>query len=216
MTALRRARLSFARDHAAGLGTGAIARKVTRYLSELATAPLYLREVTETEPGIRTLGRPRIANEGFMSIGSGTLVRSVNVAVELATGPNGCLRIGRDVSINYGVSIGCLAQIDIGDRCRLGPYVMIVDSDFHDFYDRGRRPPPRKVSLAEDVWVGAKASILPGVTIGRGAIVGIGAVVTADVAPFTVVGGVPARLIRTLTPGLFVAPNDATPLEGTR
>jgi acetyltransferase-like isoleucine patch superfamily enzyme len=167
-------------------------------------------------PGVRTLGRPRIENEGFISIGKGTVLRSINVPVELATGPSGQLRIGEEVSLNYGVSIGCLLRVELGDRCRLGPYVMIVDSDFHDFYDRGRRPPPRKVSLAEDVWVGAKASILPGVTIGRGAIVGIGAVVTADVAPFTVVGGVPARLIRTLTPGLFVAPNDISPLEGTR
>lgn len=59
--------------------------------------------------------------------------------------------------------------------------------------------------LEDDVWVGAKVSIMPGVRIGRGSIVGAGSVVTRDIAPFTVVGGVPARVLRTLDSSKFVA-----------
>jgi maltose O-acetyltransferase len=202
--ALRRARAAWDKHRETGLGPTALGRKGARYLLELGLAPWYLRGVTQLEPGVRTVGKPRIDNQGWMAIGRGTVLRSVNVPVELATGPRGRLTIGRDVSINYGVSIGCLGQVDIGDRCRLGPYVMLVDSDFHDLYNRDVRPAPRPVRLGEDVWVGAKACILPGVTIGRGAVVGTAAVVLRDVAPFTVVAGVPARVIRVLTPELFV------------
>ena len=57
---------------------------------------------------------------------------------------------------------------------------------------------PRPVRIGDKVWVGANATILPGVTIGDGAIVAAGAVVTKDVAPRTVVGGVPAKVIKTI------------------
>ena len=83
---------------------------------------------------------------------------------------------------------------------RVGPYVMIIDTEFHDHYDRNRMPDPRPVVIEEDVWIGAKASILPGVTIGRGAIVGVAAVVTKSVPAYTVVGGVPARELKKLDP----------------
>jgi maltose O-acetyltransferase len=120
------------------------------------------------------------------------------VPLELCTGEGGRLVIGRQCSLNYGVSIGATGSIRIGDRSRLGPYVMVVDTDFHDPLKRGHRPPPRPVTIGDDVWIGAKASILPGVTIGRGAIVGTGAVVTKDVPEFAVVAGVPARVLHVL------------------
>lgn len=202
---LERARRVLARDVAQGLSPVELAKKSTRYALELALAPVFLRAVNQVGQGVRTLGRPRIDNQGFISIGANTLLRSVNVPVELAAGPGARLEIGADCSLNYGVSLGCTAHLRLGDRCRLGPYVMIVDSEFHDAYERTRRPPPRPVVLEDDVWVGAKASVLPGVTIGRGAIVGTGAVVTHDVEPFTVVAGVPAKVVSRLDPAKFVA-----------
>jgi acetyltransferase-like isoleucine patch superfamily enzyme len=57
---------------------------------------------------------------------------------------------------------------------------------------------PRPVKIGNKVWIGANATILPGVTIGEGAIVAAGAVVTKDVAQLTVVGGVPAKLIKSV------------------
>ena len=198
---LWRARDKLRRDRNLPLSTAL--GKAVRYAFETLLAPVHLHAVDEVGDGVRTLGRPRIDNQGRITIGSGTLLRSVNVPVELAAGPNAEIVIGSEVRLNYGVSIGAMGSIRIGDRTRIGPYVMIIDTEFHDTYDRTRRPDPRPVVIEEDVWIGAKASILPGVTIGRGAIVGVSAVVTASVPAYTVVGGVPAREIRKLDPNRF-------------
>jgi acetyltransferase-like isoleucine patch superfamily enzyme len=184
----------------------ALAGKAMRYLRELITAPLYLRTLTERGKGVRTLGRPRIENRGTMRIGSGTVLRSVNVPVELCTGPGAVLDIGKDVRINYGVSVGARGRIEIGDRVRVGPYAMIIDTEFHDLYDREKMPAPRPIVIEDDVWIGAKASVMPGVRIGTGSVVGVSSVVYADVPPFTVVAGVPARAVKKLDPTLLVRP----------
>ena len=181
-----------------------LARKGFRYAREVLLAPLYLRAVDELGSSVRTNGRPRIENFGRMTIGSGTLLRSVNVPVELATGVGGVLEIGENVRLNYGVSIGAMRSIRIGNRVRIGPYVMLIDTEFHDVYDREKMPPPRPIVIEDDVWIAAKASVMPGVTIGRGSIVGTSSVVTADVPPFSVVAGIPARVLRALDPGRFV------------
>ncbi|TCL95864.1 hypothetical protein C8J38_101212 [Rhizobium sp. PP-WC-2G-219] len=65
--------------------------------------------------------------------------------------------------------------------------------DEADFFAARRA---RRVTIGHDVWIGHGATVLPGVTVGNGAVVGAGAVVSHDVAPYTIVGGVPARLIR--------------------
>jgi acetyltransferase-like isoleucine patch superfamily enzyme len=180
------------------------ARKGVRYISELATAGIYLRSADVVGAHARTLGRPRIDNQGRLCIGSHVLLRSVNVPVELCTGASGYLQIGDGVRINYGVSIAAEREVIIGDRTRIGPYVMIVDTDFHDLHHRGERPVPRPVIIESDVWIGAKASVLRGVRIGHGAVVGVGAVVTRDVPPFAIVAGVPARVVGQVDPERFV------------
>lgn len=185
-----------------------LAHKSVRYIRELALARVYLRHATEVQSGVRTLGMPRIENLGALHIGKNTLLRSINVPVELAVGPGATLRIGAQCSINYGVSIGCTGSVSIGERCRLGPYVMVVDSQFHHPLRRNERPAAQPVVIDSDVWIGAKASIMPGVHIGRGAIVGTGAVVTRDVPAFAIVAGIPAKIIKTLDPQQFVAEKD--------
>jgi acetyltransferase-like isoleucine patch superfamily enzyme len=86
-------------------------------------------------------------------------------------------------------------QVTLGDRVRLGPYVMIIDSEFHDLYDREQRATPRPVVIEDDVWIGIGAIILKGVHIGRGARIDAGAVVTADVPEGLRMAGNPARAI---------------------
>ncbi len=191
------------RDRAEGLPR--LVAKGARYARELATAPLYLREATSVGRGTRTLERPRVENLGRMVIGKGTLIRSINVPVELVVGSGAELEIGDDSFLNYGVSVGAMRSIRIGSRVHIGPYVMIIDTEFHSIYDRTRMPEPRAVVIEDDVWLGAKSSILPGVTIGRGSIVGVASVVRADVPPFTIVAGAPAREIRKLDPAKFVS-----------
>lgn len=106
--------------------------------------------------------------------------------------------IGRDCHINEHVFI---QGASIGDYVMLAPYVSIL-SKSHIFGDTStpmvlqgdseERPP----TIEDDVWVGRNVVVMPGVRIGRGSIVGAGAVVAKDVAPYSIVGGVPARLIR--------------------
>lgn len=175
-----------------------MAQKSARYAMELATAPVYLLRVDDVGDGVRTLGRPRVENFGYMRIGHRTCIRSAHVPVELCTAPGGRLFVGCDTTLRDGSSIGATASIEIGSRVYIGPYAMIVDTDFHDPHNRHIRPAPSPVVIDDDVWIGAKACIMPGVHVGRGAIVGSGAVVTHDVPPFSVVAGVPAQVVKTL------------------
>lgn len=195
----------FRRDRAKGTSTRRLVERAARYSYELAAAKLYLRDVSVVGSGVRCNGRPRIVNHGTMIIGANTLLRSVMVAVELTCDEKAVLTIGQDCSINYGASIGCTKQIEIGPRCRLGPYTMIIDSQFHELYDRRARPAGVFTVLESDVWLGAKVSVMPGVRIGKASVVATGAVVTKDVPPFTVVAGVPAKVIDRIDPEKFVA-----------
>jgi acetyltransferase-like isoleucine patch superfamily enzyme len=170
-------------------------RRALRYAWELATARVHLRGATRVGPQPRTMGRPRIDNQGTLTLGAQVLLRSVNVPVELAVAPGALLRIGNGCRLNYGVSIAAMARVEIGDHVRLGPYVTVADTDFHDLHRRGTRPMPRPVVIEDHVWIGGKASVMRGVRIGRGAVVGQGAVVTRDVPPWAIVAGVPARIV---------------------
>lgn len=200
---LDKARQKLARDR--DLPVRVLARKGADYALGIASAALFLRRVDRVGRGVRTLGRPRIENFGTMELGDFVHLRSIMVPVELATSAGARLTVGEHTFINYGASVGATGEITIGRRCNIGPYVMIIDTSFHDAYDRSRVPPPRPVHVEDDVFLGAKCSIMPGVRVGRGAIVATAAVVTRDVEPFTVVAGIPAKVIERLDPNQFVA-----------
>jgi acetyltransferase-like isoleucine patch superfamily enzyme len=108
------------------------------------------------------------------------------------------LTIGKRVFINSGCKFQDQGGISIGDDVLIGHNVVIATLN-HSFDPEHRGDlEPRPVKIGNKVWIGANATILPGVTIGDGAIVAAGAVVTKDVASLTVVGGVPAKLIKTV------------------
>ncbi|MGH2568727.1 MAG: acyltransferase, partial [Bacteroidota bacterium] len=146
----------------------------------------------------RTRARPYIVNVGTMLIGDDFNLNSRIVRSELATGPEGVIDIGNDVSINFGALISSQRLVNIGDRVRVGPYVIITDSDYHKPFERYGKPTGVPAIIEDDAWICARATVLKGVRIGRGAIVAAGSVVTRDVPPFTLVAGIPARAIRSL------------------
>lgn len=164
---------------------------------------LTLRAVNDVGRGVRVNGRVRIENAGIMRIGNTTVLRGIPSPLELVTGPKGILDIGQHVFINSGSSVCAYGSITIGDRTLIGPDVMIIDTSFHEVYARHRVPAPRPIVVEADVWIGAKVSILPGVCIGRGAIVAANSLVNEDVAPFTIVRGVPAICIGQLDQSKF-------------
>ena len=106
------------------------------------------------------------------------------------------ITLGKRVFINSGCCFQDQGGIEIGDDCLIGQQVVIATLN-HDL-DPERRGNmfPAPVKIGNKVWIGAHATILPGVTIGNGAVVGAGAVVTKDVPENAVVAGVPAKIIK--------------------
>lgn len=108
--------------------------------------------------------------------------------------------IGRGSFLNFGVWIEASEQVTIGRNVGIGHQVMICTST-HEMGPAGKRagsPYARPVTIGDGAWIGARATLLPGVTVGAGAIVAAGAVVAQDVPPNVMVGGVPAKLIKQL------------------
>jgi len=112
---------------------------------------------------------------------------------------------GAVINANLVVSDDYRKLLTIGERAAISPNVTVIcasdpnNSQLRELPAvRGKLVGRRPVVIGDDAWIGAGAILLPGVTVGRGGIVGAGAVVTKDVPPFAVVAGVPAMRIRTL------------------
>lgn len=106
------------------------------------------------------------------------------------------ITVGKNVFINSGCCFQDQGGIEIGNDCLIGQQVVIATLN-HGFAPEDRKNLiPKKVIIGNNVWIGAHATILAGVTVGDNAIIGAGAVVTKDVLPNTVVGGVPAKIIK--------------------
>ena len=111
------------------------------------------------------------------------------------------LTVGVDVMINRGCIIEAVGAITIGDEAGLSPDVLVLTVTHQIGHSRrraGHRLATAPVTIGPGSWIGARSTLLPGVTVGAGAVVAAGAIVTSDVPANTLVGGVPARVLRTL------------------
>lgn len=104
--------------------------------------------------------------------------------------------------MNYDCVIDCFTSITIGDDVAISERVVIRDSDNHDIMSKGDncnedRPMSAPIVIGDHVWIGMNVLVLKGVTIGDGAVVAAGSVVTKDVPPRSLVAGVPAKVIKT-------------------
>lgn len=106
------------------------------------------------------------------------------------------IQIGKHVFINAGCSFQDQGGITIGAGCLIGHNTVIATLNHDKQPSRRNDLHPAPVIIGSKVWIGANATILPGVTIGDNAIIAAGAVVTKDVPPNAVVGGVPARIMK--------------------
>lgn len=180
--------------------------------------------VLRRHPGAFISPSARVRGRSMLKVGAGTsIARAVLIDARARDGivlgdavtvderatlrASGVLRnlgegivVGDRTAIGLGNFVHGGGGVRIGNDCLLGPYVSvfsenhIADDPTRPIRDQGERR--RSVVIDDDVWIGAGATVLSGVRIGRGAIVAAGAVVTSDVAPMTIVGGVPAQLIK--------------------
>lgn len=109
------------------------------------------------------------------------------------------ITIGKNVFLNFGCCFQDQGGIHIGDGTLVGHGVVLATLNHHLLPQKRGNMIPRPIYIGQNVWIGARAVVLPGVTIGDGAIVAAGAVVTKDVLPNTVVAGVPAKTLKTIT-----------------
>src|SRR5512138_56480 len=116
--------------------------------------------------------------------------------------PHSRIKIGSDCLVGEYSVIRGQGGVEIGDRVYTSPFTQIIavnhvfDDPTRPFIDQGITA--EGIVIEDDVWLGAGAVITDGVRVGKGAVVAAGAVVTKDVPPHTVVGGVPAKLIKTI------------------
>ena len=106
------------------------------------------------------------------------------------------ITVGRDVFINACCHFQDHGGMTIGDGCQIGHNVVFATLNHGLSPEDRQNTYPAPIVLGRNVWVGSNATILQGVTIGDNAVIAAGAVVTKDVEPATVVGGVPAKVIR--------------------
>jgi acetyltransferase-like isoleucine patch superfamily enzyme len=168
--------------------------------------PLFRSQCVAVGEAFQMEKLPYITGQGRLVIGDQVRLSgkpSFGFSTRLHAAPE--IRIGDDTFIGHGCSFAAAASIRIGNHCYLAGAVAVRDFDGHPVDAARRRAkeptPPEGVApvvIGDDVWIGASAIILKGVTIGHRAIVGAGAVVTRDVAPDTVVAGNPARMVKCL------------------
>ena len=134
-----------------------------------------------------------IRRNGLISIGARThLWPDIKLSCVGGPGKIARLKIGRKCSIGDRTEIHCGESVAIGDRVIIAWDCNILDRDYHSVDAMEERTAP--VSIGNDVWIGCRSIVLKGVSIGDGAIVAAGSVVTRDVPAHTLVAGNPAQI----------------------
>ena len=126
-----------------------------------------------------------LACEGTVRLGDGT---------RILVGPGASVTIGDGSYFSGDTRVICAMDVSIGSGCAIAWDVLIMDADFHRLEGRSRQDAP--VRIGDEVWVGAGACILKGVSIGDGAVIGAGAVVSRDIPPAALAVGNPAAVVR--------------------
>ena len=142
-----------------------------------------------------TAGREALIRELLGSVGA-----RPRILAEFHCDNGKLISVGDDFLVNYNVTILDRAPVIIGDSVLIAPGTVITTVN-HALSPKKRREnicTAKPVTIGSNVWIGANCTILPGVTIGNDAVIAAGAVVNRDVPPRAVVGGVPARVLKTV------------------
>ena len=155
----------------------------------------WLRSVNQIGDGARLHGRPHVVNEGRIEIGERLSLSSHPVQSHIYVMPGAVVDIGHDVLISYGAAISAQREVRIGRETKIGPFVVIMDGDFHRPGNRDAAGEVAPVRIGNGVVIGARVTILRGSIIGDAARILSGSMVAGAVAPGSTVAGVPARAV---------------------
>jgi len=155
------------------------------------------RSVTiEDDVRIDALSREGIWLGDNVSVGRFTMIEATGVLTLLGKG----VRIGANSNLGDYNYVNGVGGLTIGENVLIGQFVSfhpqnhVIDDPDRPIKEQGTTE--QGIVVEDDVWIGARVTVLDGVRIGRGAVVAAGAVVTRDVPPYAIVGGVPARIIK--------------------
>ena len=157
-----------------------------------ATSSSGSEQPTASEP-IQVTGRPYVASGGVLRIGSDFQLGSRPAQSHMVVASAATMIVGDRVLISYGAAISAQLEIRIDDETRIGPYAVIMDSDFHVAGDRQAAAQPAPIRIGKRVVVGSRVTILRGTTVGDDVRIESGSVVSGGIAAGSVVAGVPAR-----------------------
>jgi acetyltransferase-like isoleucine patch superfamily enzyme/acyl carrier protein len=156
-------------------------------------------------------GKPTLGGEGRIELGDRFHLASRPMQSHMVTGQGGVLSIGNDVSIAHGSALAAHLRVTIGDRTRIAPFCVIMDTDFHVAGARDAQHDSTPVDIGKDVRIGSRVTILRGATIGDGAEIKAGSVVSGVIPAGMRAGGVPAMVLGKVGEPDRVAPTgDAT------
>lgn len=148
-----------------------------------------------TESGILVISGgfpfPKIINKGGKIFAENCQFYS---GIRLEVGKNACIKIGNGTYLNRNTLIVSQDRVEIGNNCKISWDVIIMDSDLHPLPGE-TQVDSKPIIIKDNVWIGCRVIILKGVTIGSGAIIAAGAVVTKDIPANSIAAGVPAKII---------------------
>lgn len=145
-------------------------------------------------------GKLHLSLKGTLELGERVSIWSHIGRTQISVSNNAFISIGSYSFVNTGSILSARYSISIGNNCQIANQVIIMDSDFHGVEDRVQQEKPSPIVIEDDAWIATRATILKGVRIGKGAVVAAGAVVTKDVPAYSMVAGVPAKVVKTLKP----------------
>ncbi len=167
-----------------------------RYIDDPSEARAALHAELDGRPGYNVDASSFIAHGAHVVASTFTIGARSTIASGCSI--RGEIVIGDDSALNPGVVT--IGRVTIGDAARIASYAVLVGEN-HEFGDLDARIMDQRLTslgivIDDDVWIGANVTVVDGVHIGAHSVIAAGAVVTHDVAPYSVMGGVPARLIR--------------------
>jgi putative colanic acid biosynthesis acetyltransferase WcaF len=141
-----------------------------------------------------------LIKSNYIRIQGGKVGKGITFYPGIKINPAKNITLGNHVDLAWGVLITTGGGVEIGDRTLVGYNTQIFTANHvippnrEQIFSSGHNQ--KKVIIGKDVWIGAGCIILPGITIGEGAVVAAGSIVTKDILPFSIVAGNPAKIIK--------------------